>query len=172
MAADVHAPARDYDPAKDFIDTQDYERAELEGLLGLIELLKDADRDGACPELLKDVSLGMIFEEPSTRTRVSFEVAMVKLGGHALYLRPGEIHMGVRESLYDTAKVLSRMVAHERPDLVLDLRRGLVHQRKHLLVRLVDLLEDRAQVVERRLQLLRQPADLLQRRSGLVEGAG
>ena len=104
------AEARLYDPSKDFIDTQDYERAELEGLLDLIELLKDADRDGACPELLKDVSLGMIFEEPSTRTRVSFEVAMVKLGGHALYLRPGEIHMGVRESIYDTAKVLSRMV--------------------------------------------------------------
>ena len=99
-----------YNPAKDFIDTQDYDRAEIEGLLDLIALLKDADRDGACPELLKDLSLGMIFEEPSTRTRVSFEVAMVKLGGHALYLRPGEIHMGVRESLYDTAKVLSRMV--------------------------------------------------------------
>ena len=102
--------AEGYDPAKDFIDTQDYDRAEIEGLLDLIELLKEADRDGACPELLKDVSLGMIFEEPSTRTRVSFEVAMVKLGGHALYLRPGEIHMGVRESIYDTAKVLSRMV--------------------------------------------------------------
>jgi putrescine carbamoyltransferase len=99
-----------YDPAKDFIDTQDHSRAEIEQLLDLIALLKDADYDGACPELLKDVSLGMIFEEPSTRTRVSFEVAMVKLGGHALYLRPGEIHMGVRESLYDTAKVLSRMV--------------------------------------------------------------
>ncbi len=103
------AGALPYDPAKDFIDTQDYERAEIEGLLELIAMLKDADRDGACPELLRDVSLGMIFEEPSTRTRVSFEVAMVKLGGHALYLRPGEIHMGVRESLYDTAKVLSRM---------------------------------------------------------------
>ncbi|HEY5141941.1 MAG TPA: hypothetical protein VII98_00405 [Solirubrobacteraceae bacterium] len=100
---------RVYDSAKDFIDTQDYDREELERLLDLIALLKDADKDGACPELLRDVSLGMIFEEPSTRTGVSFEVAMVKLGGHALYLRPGEIHMGARESIYDTAKVLSRM---------------------------------------------------------------
>ncbi len=98
-----------YDPVKDFIDTQDYTQGELTEVLDLIALLKDADYDGACPELLKDVSLGMIFEEPSTRTRVSFEVAMVKLGGHALYLKPGEIHLGSRESLYDTAKVLSSM---------------------------------------------------------------
>jgi len=94
---------------KNFIDTQDFTRAELEELLGLIRLLKQADADGAVPTLLTRRSLGMIFEEPSTRTRVSFEVAMAKLGGHALYLKPGEIHLGVRESLYDTAKVLSRM---------------------------------------------------------------
>ena len=92
-----------------FVDTQDFSREELEELLALIGLLKDADRDAAVPHVLHDRSLGMIFEEPSTRTRVSFEVAMVKLGGHALYLKPGEIHLGVRESLYDTAKVLSRM---------------------------------------------------------------
>lgn len=95
--------------AKDFIDTNDFDVTELSGMLDLIRLLKDADRDGCVPELLARRSLGMIFEEPSTRTRVSFEVAMAKLGGHALYLRPGEIHLGVRESLGDTARVLSRM---------------------------------------------------------------
>jgi len=94
---------------KHFIDTQDFSRQELEELLGLMRLLKVADYDGAVPQLLPRRSLGMIFEEPSTRTRVSFEVAMTKLGGHGLYLKPGEIHLGGRESLYDTAKVLSRM---------------------------------------------------------------
>lgn len=93
-----------------FIDTQDLSREELLRIMDLIRLLKDADKAGACPRLLQGASLGMIFEEPSTRTRVSFEVAMAKLGGHALYLRPGEIHLGVRESLKDTARVISRMV--------------------------------------------------------------
>lgn len=97
------------DAIKHLVDTRDFDRAELSDLLELIRLLKDADRDGAVPQLLRGRSLGMIFEEPSTRTRVSFEVAMSKLGGHALYLKPGEIHLGARESLYDTAKVLSRM---------------------------------------------------------------
>jgi len=52
----------------------------------------------------------MIFEEASTRTRTSFEVAVSLLGGHALYMRPDDIHLGKSETLYDTAKVLSRMV--------------------------------------------------------------
>ena len=94
---------------KDFIDTNDFTVAELSALVDLVGLLKDADRDGCVPPLLHRRSLGMIFEEPSTRTRVSFEVAMAKLGGHALYLRPGEIHLGARESLGDTSRVLSRM---------------------------------------------------------------
>ena len=72
--------------------------------------MKEADKEGACPKLLAGASLGMIFEEPSTRTRISFEVAMTKLGGHALYLKPGEIHLGQRESIRDTAQVISRMV--------------------------------------------------------------
>lgn len=98
------------DQPRHFIDTQDFAREELLRIIDLIGLLKEADRDGACPKLLAGASLGMIFEEPSTRTRVSFEVAMTKLGGHALYLKPGEIHLGARESIGDTAHVISRMV--------------------------------------------------------------
>ncbi len=94
---------------KNLIDTQDFSRSEIGELLELIGLLKEADYDGVVPQLLPRRSLGMIFEEPSTRTRVSFEVAMTKLGGHGIYLKPGEIHLGGHESLYDTAKVLSRM---------------------------------------------------------------
>lgn len=93
-----------------FIDTQDFSKPELLTIMELIGQLKEADAAGACPKLLEGASLGMLFEEPSTRTRVSFEVAMTKLGGHALYLKPGEIHLGQRESLNDTADVLERMV--------------------------------------------------------------
>lgn len=93
-----------------FIDTQDFTKAELKTLLDLTALLKAADKERALPRVLEGASLGMIFEEPSTRTRISFEVAMTKLGGHALYLKPGEIHLGVRETIKDTSRVISRMV--------------------------------------------------------------
>ena len=93
-----------------YLDTQDLGPDILRRQMHLVRLLKDADRRRACPELLRDASLGMIFEEASTRTRVSFEVAMTKLGGHALYLKPGEIHLGQKENIADTARVLSRMV--------------------------------------------------------------
>lgn len=94
---------------RDFLDTNDFSVTDLTSMLDLVRLLKDADAVGCVPELLPRRSLGMIFEEPSTRTRVSFEIAMVKLGGHALYLKPGEIHLGFRETVADTARVLSRM---------------------------------------------------------------
>lgn len=97
-------------PVKHFIDTEDFTKSELLDMIELTRLIKAADREGCTPPLLAGASLAMIFEEPSTRTRVSFEVAMSELGGHALYLKPGEIHLGARESMYDTAKVLSRMV--------------------------------------------------------------
>ena len=96
--------------ATHYLDTQDLGPDTLRRQMQLVRLLKDADRRRACPELLRDASLGMIFEEASTRTRVSFEVAMTKLGGHALYLKPGEIHLGQKENIADTARVLSRMV--------------------------------------------------------------
>ncbi len=92
-----------------FIDTQDFSKRELLDMMELMAMLKRSRKLGAVPRLLEGASLAMIFEEPSTRTRVSFEVAMELLGGHALYLKPGEIHLGQRESLHDTAKVLSRM---------------------------------------------------------------
>lgn len=94
---------------KHFIDTEDFSKDELLKIIELTRLIKAADKQGCTPKLLQDATLAMIFEEPSTRTRVSFEVAMTELGGHALYLKPGEIHLGVRETLYDTAQVLSRM---------------------------------------------------------------
>jgi len=93
-----------------FIDTQHFSRQELLDMIEFIGGLKRADKQGVTPKLLKDVSLGMIFEKASTRTRISFEVAMTELGGHALYLKPGEIHLGERETLYDSGQVISRMV--------------------------------------------------------------
>ncbi len=95
---------------KHFIDTQDFSKSELLDLIELIRMIKKADKQGATPKLLEGASLAMIFEEPSTRTRISFETGMTELGGHALYLKPGEIHLGVRESLGDTAQVISRYV--------------------------------------------------------------
>ena len=94
---------------KHFIDVQDFSVEEVYDLFKLIKLLKDADKDNAIPPLFKGKSLAMIFEEPSTRTRISFEVAATDLGGHALYLKPGEIHLGHHENMSDTSNVLSRM---------------------------------------------------------------
>lgn len=92
-----------------FIDCNDLSVKELYEIFDLMKMLKKARYNGAVPELLKNKTLAMIFEEPSTRTRVSFEAAMTLLGGHAQYYKPGDLHLGKKESYYDTAKVLSRM---------------------------------------------------------------
>lgn len=93
---------------RDLLTCQDLSRDEIWLIFETTKEMKHAYYRGERPKLLEGRNLGMIFEEPSTRTRVSFEVAMSQLGGHALYLRPGELHLGVRETIADTARVLSR----------------------------------------------------------------
>ena len=94
-----------------FLTLADFTREELETLLETAKDLKLKAKRGEFPPLLKGKSLGMIFEKPSTRTRVSFEVAMVQLGGHALYLSRNDLQLGRGETIADTARVLSRYFA-------------------------------------------------------------
>lgn len=90
---------------KDFLTLMDYSTNEIIELLNLAKDLKKQGR--GVPSLLKGKILGMIFEKSSTRTRVSFEAAMLQLGGNAIHLSTRDIQMGRGESIADTAKVLS-----------------------------------------------------------------
>ena len=93
-----------------FLSLADLGPDELRGLLNLAVELKEEWRDGGNHPLLKGKTLGMVFQKPSLRTRVSFEMGMIHLGGQALYLSPFEIQLGKRESVPDVARVLSRYV--------------------------------------------------------------
>jgi len=100
--------ARKAAPKRDFLDLTDLSRAELLELLAHAGRLKAQRAAGKEKPLLGGKTLAMIFEKPSTRTRVSFELAAVEQGGRAIFLSPGDIQLGRGESIRDTAQVLSR----------------------------------------------------------------
>ena len=93
---------------KHLLSMADLSLEDIYGILELAEEIKEKRSQGKVTDHLKNKSLGMIFEKSSTRTRVSFEVGMNDLGGHAIYLNSNDIQVGRGESIEDTAKVLSR----------------------------------------------------------------
>lgn len=95
---------------KHFISLHDVTSEEFSQLLSLAAKLKREQKQGIEHHILKGKTLGMIFSKSSTRTRVSFEVGMYQLGGHALFLSANDIQLGRGETIYDTANVMSRFV--------------------------------------------------------------
>jgi len=91
---------------KDLIAIKDLSGGEINEIFNLASQLKTKRKTHDKP--LKNKTLGLIFEKPSNRTRVSFEVGMIELGGHTIYLGSDEIELGKRESVKDASKVLSR----------------------------------------------------------------
>jgi len=93
---------------RDFTRIGTWNSEELKTALDLADELKDLRQRREPHELLPGRTLGMIFQKPSTRTRVSFEVGIAELGGHGLYLAAGDLQLGRGETIRDTAVVLSR----------------------------------------------------------------
>lgn len=95
---------------RDLLSIKDLTAAELTALLDLAADLKARQRAGQPHPLCAGKTLAMVFQKSSTRTRVSFEVGMYQLGGHALYLNAQDMQLGRGETVADTARVLSRFV--------------------------------------------------------------
>ncbi|RSL31020.1 ornithine carbamoyltransferase [Salibacterium salarium] len=110
--SDQHTLTQPSDDLKnrDVLTLLDFTSEEVKNLLTLAEQLKQEQQQNISNPLLAGKSLGMIFENASTRTRVSFEVGMTQLGGHALFLSPRDLQIGRGEPIKDTANVLSRYV--------------------------------------------------------------
>jgi ornithine carbamoyltransferase len=92
----------------DLLSLYDFTKEDIEEFLKSGETLKIKSKIGENSPVLAGKKLGLIFEKPSTRTRVSFEVAMYELGGHAIYLSSNELQLKRGETIADTARVLSR----------------------------------------------------------------
>jgi len=95
---------------KDFLSLLDFDKETLSYLIDFAAQLKQENKNGKAHHILKNKTLAMIFAKPSLRTRVSFEVGMLQLGGNAVVLKQDEINLGVRETIADTARVLERYV--------------------------------------------------------------
>jgi ornithine carbamoyltransferase len=95
---------------KHFINLDDLTTDDLNQIIDTAIVLKKQHKSGTINETLKNKTLAMIFDKPSTRTRVSFESGMVQLGGHALFLSNRDIQLGRGEIIADTAVVISSMV--------------------------------------------------------------
>ncbi|MFH1128795.1 MAG: ornithine carbamoyltransferase [Candidatus Omnitrophota bacterium] len=93
---------------KDLISIKDLTLKEIDEIFDLTDRLKKDKTKFS--KALAGKTLALIFQKPSNRTRVSFEVGMYQLGGYSVYLGPDEINLGVRESIHDVAKTLSRYV--------------------------------------------------------------
>ena len=96
---------------KDYIDTCDFTKEELLDMIELARSMKTMIKEGGrYPKVLKDQTLGMIFQQVSTRTRISFETAMTDLGGHAQFFGPGSVQLGGHESIEDSGRVMGSLV--------------------------------------------------------------
>jgi len=95
---------------KDLLTILDLNVEEIDGLLMRATVLKEQLREGELHPTLRGKTLGLLFDKPSTRTRVSFEVAMYQLGGQVVYMSSSETQLSRDESLRDTAMVLSRYI--------------------------------------------------------------
>lgn len=128
MSLTENKPLKNSLSGRDLLELDDYTSEEIRYLLDLAIDIKAKQKAGEVYQPLKGKTIGLIFEKSSTRTRVSFEVGMFQLGGHALFLSKNDIQLGRGETIADTAGVMSRyldgiMIRTFGHDKVVDLAR-------------------------------------------------